>query len=271
MPGVSTTTHGIVDAGRRGLAERLEQSLRVVGDAADAVTGEELGEHVGHGPTVLDHVRDARRRAQVVLEHAEAAGAVAHEVDPGDVHPHAARRIEPVHAAVVVRRARDQPPRDHAVGEDLTGAVHVAEEAFEREHPLADARLDDRPLVGVDDAGHEVERERTLLARVREGDALVVERPVAGCAARLEVVPGEGAEHLVQRLVVRPRLVGAREHLVPGPFRCVAVEEIAHLGWSTRSAFRVHFGKLPVCRVVPSPSSSTALTDLSCVIRTFTP
>ena len=246
MPGREHDDARVVDPGGRGGAERLEQPLRVVGDAADAVAGEQLGEHVGHRPPVLDHVRDPRRRAQVVLEHPEGARAVAHEVDAGDVHPHAAARVEPGHAPVEVRRARDEATRHDAVGEDLARAVDVGEEPLEREHPLADARLDHRPLLGVDDARHEVERERPLLAGERERDALVVERAVPGRAADLEVVAGQGAEDLVQRLVVRARLVGAREHLVPGAFGCVAVEEVAHRCRFTRSRFRPHFGSLPV-------------------------
>ena len=122
--------------------------------------------------------------------------------------PHATGGIEPGDAAVEVRRARDQSAWHDAVGEDLAGPVDVGEEALEGEDPLADPGLDHRPFVGVDDAGDEVERERALLARVREGDALVVERTVAGGAAHLEVVARERAEHLVQRLVVRTRLVG---------------------------------------------------------------
>ena len=139
----------------------------------------------------------------------KAPGAVADEVDAGDVDPHAARRVDAVHAPVEVRRTGHQPARDDAVGEDLARPVHVGEERLERQHPLAHARLDHRPLVGVDDAGHEVERERPLLARERERDALVVERAVTGRAARLEVVTREGAEHLVQRLVVRRGSSGA--------------------------------------------------------------
>ena len=219
---------------------------RVVGHAADAVAGEELREHVGHRPPVLHHVRDARRRAQVVLEDPEAADVVADEVDPGHVHAHAARGVEAGDAAVEVRRARHQPARHHAVGQDLARPVHVGEEALEREDALAHAGLDHRPLRGVDDPRHEVERERPLLAGMGEGDALVVEGAVAGRAPQLEVVARERAEDLVQRLVVRARLVGTDEHLVPRALGRVPVEEIAHRPRSTRLALRLHFGKLPV-------------------------
>jgi hypothetical protein len=62
----------IVDArgGRR--PQRLEKALRIVGDAADPMAGEQLGEDMRHRAPVLDDVRDARRRAQVVLENAKA-------------------------------------------------------------------------------------------------------------------------------------------------------------------------------------------------------
>ena len=85
---------------------------------------------------------------------------------PGDVDAHAPGGSMPCDAAVEVRRAGHQPARHDAVGEDLARAVDVGEEPLEREHPLAHAALDDRPLVGVDDPRHEVERERPLLARV---------------------------------------------------------------------------------------------------------
>ena len=168
----------LVDTRRRGVAQRLEEMLRVVGDTTDAVAGEQLGEHVRHRPPVLHDVGDPRRRAQVVLEHPEGAGVVADEVDPGDVDAHAPGRLDAGDAAVEVLRAGDEPARHDAVGQDLAGAVHVGEEALERQHPLAHARLDPDPLRLVDDPRHEVERERPLLTGERERDALVAERPV---------------------------------------------------------------------------------------------
>ena len=57
---------------------------------------EELGEHVRHRPPVLDDVRDAGGRAEVVFEHPEPAFAVADQVDARDVHAHLAGRIDAV-------------------------------------------------------------------------------------------------------------------------------------------------------------------------------
>src|SRR5262249_22636127 len=101
-------------------------------------------------------------------------------------------------------------------------------------------------------------------AGVGEGDALVVEGAVAGGATHLEVVAREGAEHLVEGLVVRAGLVGPREHLVPCGFGCVAVEGGAHLKGATCVRFRVHFEILPVRDRSEAASchSSTSLTHL---------
>ncbi len=84
---------GVVDAGgedddrrvgdvrRRGRLQRGQQPARVVVDRLDAVVGEQLRQHLAHRRPVGDDVADARRRAQVVLEHPEVAGLVAHQVD----------------------------------------------------------------------------------------------------------------------------------------------------------------------------------------------
>jgi hypothetical protein len=50
-----------------------------------------------------------------------------------------------------------------AVGQHGLLAGHVGEERLQRLDPLGDAALDDVPLVGVDDARHQVEREGPLL------------------------------------------------------------------------------------------------------------
>ena len=133
------------DAGGRGRAQRLEQLGRIVGNRAHAVRREQLGEHVRHRPPVLDDVRDARRRAHVVLEHAEPAFAVADEVDAGNVHAHPARRLDARDRAVEVLRRDDEAAGHDPVAQDLAGAVDVGEEPLEREHPLRDAPLDRSP------------------------------------------------------------------------------------------------------------------------------
>ena len=83
---------GVVGARRGGGEQRVQEPGRVLGDRPHPLPGEELGQHVGHGPAVLDDVGDARRRAEVVLEHPEHAVLVADQVDAGHVDPHAVRR-----------------------------------------------------------------------------------------------------------------------------------------------------------------------------------
>ena len=87
----------IVDTARRGCDQRLQEPRRIVGDRLHAVRGEQLGEHVGHRPPVLDHVGDPRRDPDVVLEHAHLSRRIAHEVDAGHMHAHtaAAARCRP--------------------------------------------------------------------------------------------------------------------------------------------------------------------------------
>ena len=75
---------GVVDAGReqhdgrllreprRAVAQHAEQILRVALDRPDVVVREDLRPHAFEHAPVLDHVRHARGRAQVVLEDEEA-------------------------------------------------------------------------------------------------------------------------------------------------------------------------------------------------------
>ncbi len=142
---------------------------------------------------VLDHVRDARGRAHVVLEHAEHAVGTADEVDAGDRDAHAARRPQPA------QLGHEELGAQHEVGGDrrlarriFCVAVHVVEERAQRGDPLGQPALDPRPLVGGDDARHEADGEDLLgapLVRVdREGDALVVERQLGQRLVARELV-----------------------------------------------------------------------------------
>ena len=61
--------------------------------------------------------------------------------------------------------------------------VDVVDEHVEGPDPLPEARLDDRPLLGREDAGNRIERQDALGALLalrvdREGDAAVEERAV---------------------------------------------------------------------------------------------
>jgi diguanylate cyclase (GGDEF)-like protein len=163
---------------------------------------------------------------------------------PGDMDAHTARRLDAGDATMEMCRARDKLARHHAVGQDLAGAVDIGQEVLERQHPLTHAGFDADPLGLVDDARHEVERERSFLTGERKRDALVAERPVARGTALLEVVARQGREHGVERLVGGPREIGRGEHLVPCGPRPVAIQEVPHLPVSSDAALRERFGRL---------------------------
>ena len=104
----------------------------------------------------------------------------------------------------------------HAVADDLGVAVDVGEEHLQRLDALHDAALQLRPLRRADHPGHDVERERPLLARERERDALVDVGAVQRLGAHLEVGHRRGRDRLVQGPVRRADAAVGREHLVPG-------------------------------------------------------
>ena len=179
------------EARGRDRAERLEQLARVLVDRPHAVAVEERGEDALQRLAALEHVADARRGAEVVLEHEVAAVAVAHEVDAADVRVDAAGNVEADHLAPEVARAEDEIGRHDPGLEDLLAVVDVGEEEVERAQPLHEAALDHLPLVGRDDPRDEVEREDAVGARVvavdREADALGEEERVRDPDALLEL------------------------------------------------------------------------------------
>ena len=153
----------LVLGARRDAAQAGEQQLRVVIDRPDAVVLEELRHQARHRHAVLQHVGDARRRADVVLQDLPRAVGVADEVAAGDVAVDAARRAHAVRGASEVRAADDQPPGHDAGPDDLALVVDVVDEAVQRADALHQPALDVRPTPRGQDARDEVERERRSL------------------------------------------------------------------------------------------------------------
>ena len=153
--------------GGRDGAQRAEQQLRVVIDAAHAVGGEQLGHQARHRGAVLEHVGDAGRDAHVVLDHLPAPVAVAHEIAAGDVRVDAAGRADAVHGARELRAADDQPPRHDPLAHDLARVVDVIDERVQRADALCEAALDRAPFLAVEHARHEVQRKRPVAVERR--------------------------------------------------------------------------------------------------------
>ncbi len=202
--------------GGRGVAQRPQQVGGVVVDGTHAMRGEQVREDAGHGAAVLHYIGDARRRAQIVLEDPEIALFVADQIDAGDVDPDAVGRDDAHRLAVEMLARGDQPARDHPVVEDFLVAVDVVEVHLERLDPLGDAAFEPGPLGGRDDPRHQVQRKGPLLARQREGDALVEERARERFGASLELRGVRRREFGVDALVGATNGALGVEHLVEG-------------------------------------------------------
>ncbi len=162
------------DTGRGGGAQRGEQPLRVAGDRTDPV----LGERSRAAPRRSRAGWSSRRRPRTAPARCpRARGTRRRRRGSGRCRRRARGRRSAGATPAAARWKCDEvaidPARDHAVGEDLPGVVHVGEERLERPHPLLDAALDRRPGVHLDHARQDVERERPLLAADVERDALV--------------------------------------------------------------------------------------------------
>ncbi len=237
--------------GSAGL-ESSQQALRVLVHRAYGLFGEEGREGAGHHPAVLDHVRDAGRHPDVVLQHPEPALLVPDQVDPGDVDADPVRRFYAVRRPVEVRRGVQQPVGHHTVREDPLPAVGVGEEGLQGEDPLPDAPAQPVPLDGVEQAGHQVEREGAFLAAVGVGHAAIREGTghLVGAVPEFEGV--QGAQRGEHGLVGRSHHPGALEHLVPR-VRCrVRVEYVGH----GETLLAVGFGRVTAALPkAPHPSS----------------
>ena len=211
---------GVRDADRGDAAQVLEQHVRIVLDGRDGMAREQLREEPHHHLAVLEHVGHAGRNAQVVLEHVELAIARAHDVDASDVRVDPARHVDVLHLRAILCVAQDQLRRDHAGAEDLLAVVDVAEECIERAHSLAQAGLEPLPVLGRQDARHDVERDQSFRALVLavdgERDADAMEEGVGfGTATRQPVGRLRAQPRAVLAIVPTGRPVG-REHFVVG-------------------------------------------------------
>ena len=176
MPGVSTATFGSpLQAGGATAFQRPEEQLRILPDRRDAVAGEKLRKEMHHRLPVLQHVGDAGRRAEIILQHIELTVARPHDVDADDVAVDVERRVVADHLGQIGHVCEDQVGRDAAGADDLLAVIDVVEEGIQRPDALLDAALEQPPFRRGDDARDEIERdqplERILAAIDGEGDA----------------------------------------------------------------------------------------------------
>ncbi len=137
----------IVDAHRGLELQCLEQHRPVVVDPADRVAIEEQGKRPPHRRPVLDHVRDAARYPEVVLQYPVYAQVVTDDVDAGYGDSRPALHADAERGPLEPVGALDEPLRDDPVSNGGTlPRVEIVEEHVERPRPLNEAGLDHRPL-----------------------------------------------------------------------------------------------------------------------------
>ncbi len=130
----------IGDVRRRQRAQRREQRLSVLRDRTDLIAIEQARHHALGHLAVGEHVRDAARHAQVVLEDDEAAVLQADEVAARDRHVDVAVHADAAHLAAEVPAAVEQLARDDALGEDAALVVDVLQEQVDGGQALRQAR-----------------------------------------------------------------------------------------------------------------------------------
>lgn len=170
----------------------LQEMIAVVIDRPDLAIGEHLGEGMFQDVAVLQNVGDARGAAEIVLEHAELAVGVPHQVGTGHMGPDASRRPQALALLAVEAGTQHQLLGDHAIGEDPLARVDVGDEAVQGMNALLEARLDGSLLLGTHDPWDDVEGEDALrslaLAVYGEGDPHGVQRRFSGAATPADLL-----------------------------------------------------------------------------------
>jgi hypothetical protein len=153
---------GVGYAGGSDAAQIGEQHVGIMIDRRDPVRGEQFGKQAHHHLAVLEHVRDPRGHPQVVLEHAEFPGIVAHDVDARDVGVDAAGDVDALHLRAVLGVAQHLFLGDDARLQDLLVVVNIVNEGIQRPHALLQAAFEPDPLFQGQDARHDVEGDEAL-------------------------------------------------------------------------------------------------------------
>jgi hypothetical protein len=172
---------GLAVAGGGGdAAQGLQQQIGIVIHRLDPVTGEQLREQAHHHGPVFQHVRDARRRAQIVFQHVEFVGAGAHHVHAGDLHIDLAGHVQAMHFGAIAVIAQHLLRRDDAGLQDVLVVIDVVDKGVQRLDPLDAAVMDAGPFLGGQHARNGVEGDQALgaflIAIDIEGDADAAEQ-----------------------------------------------------------------------------------------------
>jgi hypothetical protein len=136
--------------------------------------------------------------------------------------------------AIVLRRGDDRARHD-PVGDALLPVVDVVDEAVQRDHALAQPRLDAQPFTARDRARDDVERpgavDRAVLLVVdREGDAHRLDRELGGLLPDRDLVVTETGQATQQRPAGVARVAAGADQFVVKPGGGIGVPVGAHRG-----------------------------------------
>ena len=206
----------------------IEQPAAVVVHRPDRRELEQLRKSLLHELSVLQHVRHARRAAQIVLQHVVLAIAVAYQIGARDVAPNPARRGEPHALGTKTSRGRRHMLRQDAFAHHPTVMIQIVNQHVERGNSLPQPALQCSPLVAADDARYDVEGNNTLvplrIAVHVERNAELHHGPVGRPLAADQVVRRNIADTLEERLAIRPRRAEGIEHFVKKAVGLIAGE-----------------------------------------------
>ena len=168
-------------SGRRR-TQCVQQQRGIVLHRQNRLGGEQLGKQPHHHFAVLEHVRNAGGRAQVVLQHVIAAIVMPDQVDAGDMRVDAVGQLQPDHRDLIGVVGEHMIGWDHAGLEDRLVVIDVVQETVQRADALGETFGEHLPFGARNDARDRVERDQPLgaglIAIHRERNADPMEQQV---------------------------------------------------------------------------------------------
>ena len=182
------------DMGRGQRAQCVEQLRGIVIDVSHMRGFEYFWKYAFENFPIFEHIRHARRTAQVVFEDVKLPVCIAHEVNAGNVTPHISGGREADTGFEKFFGCVDDVAGNDAVFEDFLIGVNVADKEVEGLDALFEALFDIGPIGMRNDARDDVEGENFFNAGFAaihvERDAHVHQGQFGGLMAFLEFVFG---------------------------------------------------------------------------------
>ncbi len=164
-------------------------------------------------------VAQPARRAHVVLQHQPLARGVAHDVEPRDPDPHAARRPDALHGGLEVVGRVEHPLGHDALGDDPPLAVHVGDERVQRPGALGEPGGQRLPFRGRDHARDRIDVPGVVAVDRREADPLRVDLLAHRGAEGAQIGGEDGVHDRAGRRAAPSRRARSRRRRCPSGSR----------------------------------------------------